>query len=220
MSAKLSSYCALRRKQLGLSQTDIANKLGYTVQAISRFENGLSSMSISSLPALANALQISLDDLLGENENPTAFKGNAEFNPDAFGHNLAYFRLQKGLTQAKLASILDSSSRNIASYEKGASLPSLDFLITYIDYFKIKPSSLFGEKQGADPIKAKHKWPLSRLFLIIPLVLVVTTGSATGIYFSLKNKNGNSGETATTSSENASNFFIFKRRWLFIEIFF
>ncbi|MBR2441844.1 MAG: helix-turn-helix transcriptional regulator [Clostridia bacterium] len=53
------------RKQLGLKQETIAEKLNITAQAVSKWENDLSAPDISALPLLADILNVSLDELLG-----------------------------------------------------------------------------------------------------------------------------------------------------------
>lgn len=54
-----------RREQLKLSQTQLANSLHITPQAVSKWELGHSSPDISTLMALATWLRISIDDLVG-----------------------------------------------------------------------------------------------------------------------------------------------------------
>lgn len=66
----LGAYVAARRKVLGLRQSDLADVLGYTTQAICSFEMGKSQPSVLLLPSLANALGESLDDLIFLNPNP------------------------------------------------------------------------------------------------------------------------------------------------------
>ena len=53
------------RKQLGLKQETIAEKLNISAQAVSKWENNLSAPDISALPLLADILNVSLDELLG-----------------------------------------------------------------------------------------------------------------------------------------------------------
>lgn len=53
------------RKQLGLKQETIAEKLNISAQAVSKWENDLSAPDISALPLLADILNVSLDELLG-----------------------------------------------------------------------------------------------------------------------------------------------------------
>ncbi len=53
-----------RRKQLGLSQEELAGQLGVTRQAVSRWESGAALPSVDNMIELSRALQISVDELL------------------------------------------------------------------------------------------------------------------------------------------------------------
>ena len=53
------------RKSLGLKQEDIAVNVNISTQAVSKWENDLSAPDISTLPLLADILNVSLDELLG-----------------------------------------------------------------------------------------------------------------------------------------------------------
>ena len=54
------------RKRLGMTQEQLAERLGVSPQAVSKWENNLSCPDISILPELATVLGISLDELLGK----------------------------------------------------------------------------------------------------------------------------------------------------------
>lgn len=60
------------RKNAGLTQEDVATKLGITAQAVSKWENDVSAPDILVLTELADMLQVSLDELLGR-EPPVQF---------------------------------------------------------------------------------------------------------------------------------------------------
>lgn len=53
------------RKRLGLTQEELARRMGVSAQAVSKWENNLSCPDISVLPELAEVFDISLDELLG-----------------------------------------------------------------------------------------------------------------------------------------------------------
>lgn len=55
--------CALR-KEKGLTQRDLAEKLSVTDKAVSKWERNLSCPDIGSIPTLAEALGVSTDELL------------------------------------------------------------------------------------------------------------------------------------------------------------
>ena len=59
------------RKNLGLKQEDIAEKVNISAQAVSKWENDLSAPDISTLPILADILNVSLDELLGREVEET-----------------------------------------------------------------------------------------------------------------------------------------------------
>lgn len=59
------------RKNLGLKQDDIALKVNISAQAVSKWENDLSAPDISTLPILADILNVSLDELLGREVEET-----------------------------------------------------------------------------------------------------------------------------------------------------
>ena len=53
------------RKQHGLTQEQLAERVGVSAQAVSKWENDQSCPDISTLPLLADALEVSVDHLLG-----------------------------------------------------------------------------------------------------------------------------------------------------------
>ena len=86
------------RKRLGLTQDALAEKLGVTAQAVSKWENDLSCPDITMLPKLAEIFTVTVDELLGrstqtihtaevvEADEPEGIhlqKGNWEFKWDS-----------------------------------------------------------------------------------------------------------------------------------------
>ena len=65
MDAKqLGAFIAQRRKELGMTQAGLAEKLHVTDKAVSRWERGIGLPDINSLEALAQALEVSLVELM------------------------------------------------------------------------------------------------------------------------------------------------------------
>ena len=60
-----SEIIAMHRRRLGLTQEALAQKLGVTNQAVSKWESGQSCPDIALLPALADIFGITLDELFG-----------------------------------------------------------------------------------------------------------------------------------------------------------
>ncbi|MGN0205290.1 MAG: helix-turn-helix domain-containing protein [Coprococcus sp.] len=61
---RLGSFIAERRKELGLTQVVLAEKLHVTDKAVSRWERGVGLPDINSIEALADALEVSLIELM------------------------------------------------------------------------------------------------------------------------------------------------------------
>ncbi len=65
MEQTLGKRIAANRKRLGMTQDQLADQLGVTAQAVSKWENDQSCPDITALPKLAEIFGISTDELLG-----------------------------------------------------------------------------------------------------------------------------------------------------------
>lgn len=72
MKQTLGARIAELRKQQGMTQLDLAGKLGVTDKAVSKWERDLSCPDIHSLPVLAEVLGVTVEDLM---------QGNPSRNP-------------------------------------------------------------------------------------------------------------------------------------------
>lgn len=61
---RIGAGIARRRKQLGLSQEELAKQLGVTRQAVSKWESGSALPSVDNIVELAQALSVTVDELL------------------------------------------------------------------------------------------------------------------------------------------------------------
>lgn len=64
-TANLGKRIAEARRGRGLTQKDLANKVSVTAQAVSKWERGSACPDISILDEIAEALDVSISDLLG-----------------------------------------------------------------------------------------------------------------------------------------------------------
>ena len=64
MEQTLGMRIALLRKQKPITQEELAEKMGVSSQAVSKWENDLSCPDIQSLPRLARLLGVTVDELL------------------------------------------------------------------------------------------------------------------------------------------------------------
>lgn len=93
MEQTLGKRIVTNRKRLGLTQDQLAEKLGVTAQAVSKWENDQSCPDISVLPQLAEIFGISTDELLGREKHEPVHE--AELIDDDNKENDG-FHVQKG----------------------------------------------------------------------------------------------------------------------------
>ena len=75
---KIQEQIAFLRKQKGLTQEELANRLGVTPQALSKWENDLSSPDISMVCAICGTLDVSADYLLGTGNSKLSEDGDTK----------------------------------------------------------------------------------------------------------------------------------------------
>lgn len=64
MKLTLGAKIAQLRKDKGMTQLELAEKMGVTDKAVSKWERDLSCPDISSIPTLAEVLEVSVDELM------------------------------------------------------------------------------------------------------------------------------------------------------------
>lgn len=135
---ELGEYIRRRRLSLHLTQKDISSALGYTPQALSKIEKGLSSLGLNLLIPLCNELKISITDL-GNRNLSAEFKAEPypPINEGAFFSNLRAARVSAGLSQKQEAPIVGVSKRTIITYEKREAMPNVDFIRRFADYYNL-----------------------------------------------------------------------------------
>lgn len=71
MSETLGKRIAYLRHEKNMKQDELAEKLGVSPQAVSKWENDISCPDISILPALAKCLGVTVDELLSGKAEPS-----------------------------------------------------------------------------------------------------------------------------------------------------
>ena len=74
MEMTLGKRIAAHRKRLGMTQNQVAEKLGVSAQAVSKWESDLSCPDIAALPKIAELFGVTTDELLGVGEK-TVYEG-------------------------------------------------------------------------------------------------------------------------------------------------
>ena len=68
LNEKISKSIKQARKDLGISQVELAKRVGVTHAAISFWENGVNIPNVKDCWMMANELGISIDELVGRND--------------------------------------------------------------------------------------------------------------------------------------------------------
>ena len=78
VKARIGDNIAFYRKQSGLTQAQLAEKLNYSDKAVSKWERGESIPDVLTLMQIADQFQVTVDDLLGDvnalPDNPTTLE--------------------------------------------------------------------------------------------------------------------------------------------------
>ena len=83
MSESLGKKISELRKEKSLTQEGLAEALGISPQAVSKWENDLSCPDIMLLPALASLFDVSIDELFGGKQKETVLlPSESRKNPD------------------------------------------------------------------------------------------------------------------------------------------
>ena len=67
MAKKIGEKIREMRKSKGISQEGLANVLGVSFQAVSKWETGTTAPDVSLIPAIASYFGVSIDDLFDYN---------------------------------------------------------------------------------------------------------------------------------------------------------
>ncbi len=95
------SICFYRKKQ-GLTQEELAGKLGVTNQSVSKWESAQCCPDISLIPKLADIFEISIDELFGKKPRPTVTNGRTDTEKDPIFSEAMKIVAESGVVSASL----------------------------------------------------------------------------------------------------------------------
>ena len=78
----MAEVISSRRKELGMTQKELADKLNITDKAVSKWERGIACPDTASIPKLAQILGISLEELMTANPAEASGHRGAEYLTD------------------------------------------------------------------------------------------------------------------------------------------
>ena len=173
-SEDIIQFLTNRRIELGISQKELADQLGYTAQLVSNYERNKSLPELSVLCKFCPVLRVTIEDIFTcKVSNKYNGSYNCQFDISKFSKALKLARVAVGLNQVALAKEIGVSAATIISWEKGYSTPKLFQFIKLKEIFNISYEDLYkGTLTSSSPKKKRKR------FFIFVFVVFVTTGTA------------------------------------------
>lgn len=184
----LGKLIKTRRKQLNISQIDIADYFNISVQAVSKWENGLSYPDFILLGDLSYLLKLNINDLLSLNNPNDEYNEEKKFNYQTFGENikkyLKYYKFTQTDLEHKITSLNQSTISNIIN---GKAYPTITQFIELADLFKVSYNDLYYSIYNVRSLNI-NKHNISHKFLYIVFTCLVI---GVILFFSLSDNNNN-----------------------------
>ena len=179
-----------RRIEVGLSQEYIADKLGYSTQTISLWENGKATPNLMVWSRYASLLKIDLEGLiLDKDKKDNCYSDELMFDANKFADELRRLRKQKELTQIGLSKTFNINVGLIIKFEKGKSFPNVKQFVSLCVFYKLSFDELYFsislKKVVNEKTNKKHFIPLP---ILVPIIIVLGTASLAGSTIMISNE--------------------------------
>ena len=110
------------RETYDVSQKELASILGVSHYCISHYERNDYIIPMRKLCAVSNYFQLSIDYILGLADTKNYQGSRLEIDTTLSKERLKQFRKEHGLTQDKLAKLLETTQSVVCGFEKGRNL--------------------------------------------------------------------------------------------------
>lgn len=145
------------RVEKDLTQEKVANALGIARQTYNHYELQEKIIPIKHLNSLSNFYKVSIDYIFGLSSVRIYCDEKEDIDKLKAGIRLKNFRKDRGLTQEKLASILNTTFSSIAFNEKGRNLIATPFLYTICKTYNVSADYLLGKIDEMRPVSLNIK---------------------------------------------------------------
>ncbi len=164
----IGTFLGFRRKQLGLTLSEVGDVVGYTPQAIYRYEKGIVKIDLSLVDSFCRVLNLSAESFFAMDVGSISSYRNEAFAQDAFSSLLQRELGKDPDAVSKITARLSISSARLEKWCSGVSLPSVDEFIALSKLFGYKPADLYlgREKKPLAPV------PPRRVRWMTPLIAV------------------------------------------------
>ena len=133
------------RENILLTMEDLAKKINVSKSSYSLWEEGIERIPLERLILICDFFNVSLDYLLDNTTRENYSNIKKGYDKTVFIERLKIIRKEHDITQQKLASKLNISRTSIINYEKGYTMPNLDFIIFISKKYKVSADYLLGK---------------------------------------------------------------------------
>lgn len=132
-----------RREELGMSQEELAKKMGYKSRSsINKIEMGENDIPQSKIAAFANALNTTPAYLMG-------LENKKNIN-EILSENIKKYRISWDVSKSDVANYVGLSEKDIDDYENGKLIPSLEELIKLSSAFNVPVEKLLSLPESSN----------------------------------------------------------------------
>ena len=132
------------REYNNMSQYDVAELLDIKRSSYNQFEQQYDIIPIKRLNQLANIFHCSIDYILGLADTKNYQGSRLEIDTTLSKERLKQFRKEHGLTQDKLAKLLETTQSVVCGFEKGRNLIATPLLYTICHKYHVSADYLLG----------------------------------------------------------------------------
>ncbi len=143
------------RENMELTMQELANNLNIAKSSYSLWEEGIERIPLERLISICDYFNVSVDYLLDNTTDLNYSKVFNGFNKPKIVNRIKELRKELKITQNKLAQILNIGRTTIINYEKGSTIPNLDFINYFSKNYKISADYLLGRIDNPKYLKTK-----------------------------------------------------------------
>ena len=136
-----------QRRKIGLSQAELADRVGTSAVRIQKWESGEKQPNLMQVPLLCAALQLSYDDFFSLHRKPQRRQHRKvtklpmyqiSYLPVMCNHTMQYYRKLRKMTIQEFAHRCSVSETIVQKWEVGRSIPPLDVIPVICDALDIR----------------------------------------------------------------------------------
>ena len=171
---EFGNFISKRRKEIGLSQKDVADFLGVSIPSVSKWESGERVPDLALIGLLARLLKVDIDSLVnGESTLNNNIDIENEFNISEFSKYFTYLRKINNYSLVSLAELLDTRYQTISKWENEESVPNIFMLKKCSEIFKVPLSEIYYGKKFNEEVVNEEPKENKKKTSVISIVLSV-----------------------------------------------